>query len=182
MPSRAACAAASASSGSSAIMASARRISAAWPVAASARRDSSSVTDASAAIARFASTSGSMAAGCVVGNLGGGATLYAGAPAPPGLTPMPFSSGMLAVASLGDRPAAFRIEVAGEQVGQLVEGGVGAVAVGFEDHLGAALGTERQHREHAARRHGPLLAGADGDFHRLLRRGGDEQRGGTGVQ
>src|ERR1044071_1332185 len=78
--------------------------------------------------------------------------------------------------------SAIGVEVAGQQVGQLFEGGVGTVAVGFEDHLGAVLGPERQHREHAAGRHGLLLTGTDGDLDRLLRRGGDEQCGGTGVQ
>ena len=44
------------------------------------------------------------------------------------------------------------------------------------------LGAERQHREHAAAPARLLLAGADRHRHRLLRGGGDEQRGGPGVQ
>src|SRR6266511_3587173 len=179
-PPRTASVTASASSGSWTMSTCACRTSAAvalrgWAAAARAAR--SAATAASASSARASSTSGS-ATGPGAGSCGGAATRYAGPAARPGLTPMPRRVSAIG-GTRGRDLGPVRVEVAGEQVGQGVEGVVGPVALGFQDDLGAALGTERQHRQHAARRYRPLVADPDGDRDGQGRRPGVQAAGGA---
>src|SRR4051794_1404862 len=153
------------------------------PAAWAGRPSSAAATASRAAVAAWASPG---PAGPGGGSSGGGASHATGPVAIPGLTPIPRNSTVMpASAVVGfvmGLTALLGVQVAGHQVDQRVEGGVGPVALGGEhDHL-AAAGVQRQHRQDGAGvdRFGTGLAHLHG--HGLGGGGLHEQAGGAGVQ